>query len=195
MRKTAATIAALSLLLALAATPASAAPPETVDEPFFFIFPDVENGFIVFWNITRDDFCDWEASEFEGDPPVTHLVSVTYNETPKGPVVFRFSDTSHLELWTIDADADLSGPCQDTDASFEPWASGGGRASQNDNDLDHDASVAAGLHRTNSFGHRGQGTVRDASGDAWHYSWVSRAQRDSTGESRTLVERAELRQR
>jgi hypothetical protein len=178
--------------LALAATPASAGPPETVDEPFFFIFPDIENGFVVFWNVTRDEYCDWEASDFEGDPPVTHLVSVTYNGTPKGPVVFRFSDISHLELWSIDADADLSGPCQDTDGSSGPWASGDARATQNDNDLNHDESVDAGLHRTNAFGHRGQGTVLDANGDAWHYSWVFRAQRDSAGEFRLLMERGVL---
>ncbi len=42
-------------------------------------------------------------------------------------------------------------------------------------DGEPDESVAAGLNGTNSFGDRGEGTVRDASGDAWHYSWVFRA--------------------
>jgi len=40
----------------------------------------------------------------------------------------------------------------------------------NDNDFDGSRT------RTNSFGVRGQGTVMDASGGTWHFSWTNRIQ-------------------
>ncbi|MDP9269863.1 MAG: hypothetical protein M3P14_02590 [Chloroflexota bacterium] len=175
MRKPAAVIAALALLLTVAAVPVSAATPERSQDPIFLIFPDLNYNYVVFWNITRDDFCAWQAGGFQGEPPVTQLVPAQYNETPTGPVILSWSATSHIELWTLDANADLSGPCQDTDDSTAPWAVGTARAANGDNDLSHSDSVAAGLNRTDSFGNRGEGTVWDANGDAWHYSWVFRA--------------------
>lgn len=177
-------IGAVILILALAA-PASAAPPERVDEPAFLIFPDPANGLVTFWNITRDGYCAWEASDFAGDPPVTQLIPVSYQQTPTGAVIYRWTATSHLELWTLDEDADFSGPCQDTDGSSEPWAEGSARATNNDNDLFHDLSVEAGLKRRNAFGDHARGTVWDASGSAWHYGWVFKAQLD--GELNFLI--------
>jgi hypothetical protein len=186
MRKPAAIIAALAMLLTLAVTPASAQPEEE-QISLFSIFPDPSNQLVVFWNITRDDYCAWEASDFEGEPPVTTLITAVFNETPTGAVTARFQTTSSLELWTLDEGADLSGPCQDTDDSTEPWATGSARVTSTDNDLFHDDSVDMGLHRTNTFGERGQGTVRDASGDAWHYSWTFQGQADQNNEFREVV--------
>jgi hypothetical protein len=196
MRKPAALIAALTLLLTVAAVPVSAAPPETGQEPVFLIFPDLNYNLVVFWNITRDDFCAWVESGFEGEPPVTKLIPVRYNETPKGPVIFTWSATSHLELWTLDTDADLSGPCKDTDDSSEPWAVGTARATSTDNDLCHSCSLEAGLNRTDSFGLGLEGTVLDASGDAWHYSSVFRGVIDRNDNFRGVVaDRSLLTQR
>jgi hypothetical protein len=187
MRKPAAVIAALALLLTVAAVPVSAAPPERSQDPIFLIFPDLNYNYVVFWNITRDDFCAWQASDFEGEPPVTQLIPAQFNETPTGPVIFSWSATSHIELWTLDEGADLSGPCQDTDDSTAPWAVGTAHAANTDNDLFHGDSVDAGLNRTDSYGDRGEGTVSDASGDAWHYSWVFRALNDRNHVYREVV--------
>ncbi|CAN5824526.1 hypothetical protein BH24CHL6_BH24CHL6_00030 [soil metagenome] len=180
----------LALILALAvAAPVSAAPPERFEEPIFFIFPDLNYGLAVFWNITRDDFCAWQESDFDGPPPVTRLVNVQFNETANGAVVVRWAATSSLELWALDADADLSGPCPDTDDSSAPWAAGSAHVKSNDNDLFVSGS------RTNSFGDSGKGTVTDAAGGSWHYSWTFHALIDRDFEFRAVVERSLLKQR
>jgi hypothetical protein len=186
MRKTAATIAALAMLLMLAVTPASAQPVEE-QVTYFSIFPDPSHQLVVFWNISRDDYCAWEASDFEGDPPVTKLITATLNETPTGAVLGRLHATSSLELWTLDEGADLSGPCQDTDDSSAPWATGSATVTSTDNDLFHDDSIEAGLHRSNAFGERGQGSVTDASGDIWGFSWVFQALIHGDDDFRELV--------
>ena len=181
-------LAALALLLALAA-PAMAAPQEQFDEPIFLIFVDPDLGVVAFWNVTRDGYCAWEESDFAGEPPVVDLITTYSHTTPRGPVISRWSATGHLELWTLDEGADLSGPCQDTDDSTEPWAEGTAQVTSNDNDLSHDQSVDAGLKLTNAFGDHGRGTVWDAAGDAWHFGWVFKAQLDNELNFRTVADR------
>ena len=172
MRKFFAAAGALALLIAVAG-PASAGSVERFEDPGFnTIFPDVENQLVVFWNITRDDYCAWEAGGFVGDPPIEAPVSVQIVTTPTGALVFRWNAVRHFELWTMNEDAPLTGPCEDTDDSTEPWAAGSGRWMGNDNDLDHNGSVEAGLYRTNSFGDRGLATVVDVEGQTWAYNWV-----------------------
>ncbi|MBA2632120.1 MAG: hypothetical protein H0U86_03845, partial [Chloroflexi bacterium] len=193
VRLVAATVlVAAGLLATLAVAPVSAAAPERVDEPIFLVFPDFDNGLVVFWNTTREAFCAWEENDFEGDSPALELVTATYNETSRGPVIFRWAAMGHLELWTLDDDADGSGACPDTDGSSELWATGTARVAVNDNDLDHDASVEAGLRRTNAFGDRGHGTVWDAHGGTWQYGWIFHALRDNEGGTRVPVERSFL---
>jgi hypothetical protein len=188
-RAAAATLVAAALLVTFAVAPVSAGVPERVDEPIFLIFPDFDNGFVAFWNTTREAFCAWEDNGFAGDPPALELVTATYHQVSAGPVIFRWAAVGHLELWTFDEDADGSGPCADTDGSSEPWATGTARAVNNDNDLDHDASVEAGLARTDAFGDRGRGTVWDSDGGAWKYGWISHVLRDNAGGTRVPVER------
>ena len=190
MRRHIALIASLALLLTTAVAPAAAAPPEESEEPIFISFPDLTYNIAVFWNITRDDLCEWEDSGFAGPPPVVQLIPLRLNEVRSGAVIGSFNATSHLELWQLDADADLSGPCQDTDDSTGPWATGSARVSGNDNDL-----FVSGT-RTNAFGDRGQGSVVDAGGTEYHYSWVFQALIDRAGEFRLLVpDRSVLRPR
>lgn len=188
-------VLAVALLAIAAVGPVSAAPPERVDEPIFLIFPDFTNGYVVFWNTTREAFCAWEAAEFEGDPPALQLVTATYHQVPSGPIIFRWAATGYIELWAFDADADFSGPCADTDDQTGPFATGTAHVSSNDNDLDHDASVEAGVQRSNAFGERGQGSLIDGSGMAWAYSWVFHVVGDNAGEFRVLAERAVLHPR
>ncbi|MGH2357752.1 MAG: hypothetical protein ACRDGJ_07020 [Candidatus Limnocylindria bacterium] len=176
MRKLVTTLTALLSALILAAAPASAAPPEQSEEPIFGLFPDLTNGLVVFWNITRDDYCAWEAGGFVGEPPVQELVPVTSHVTRMGAILLTWSADSTLELWTLDADADLSGPCQDTDDSTLPWAAGSAQARYTDNDLE------VSLTRTNAFGDRAEGSVVDGDGASWHYSWAFRFTIDRNGE-------------
>ena len=59
-----------SLTLGLVAL-ATAAPPERGEEFIWSIILDQEHDLVAFWNMTREAFCEWEASDFEGDPRST----------------------------------------------------------------------------------------------------------------------------
>ena len=179
-------LALLSTLLTLAVTPASAAPPVREEADFFVITLDLEHELVVFWNISRDDFCEWEASEFEGPAPVQQLIPAQFVETGQGALVGVGGGVSTLELWALDEGADLSGPCQDTDAQAGPWAVGTANWTINDNDIEVSGT------RTNSFGERGRGTVVDAAGNTWHYSWHIRLVADRAGEFRVVSEQFTL---
>ena len=177
MRRLRLIIAALTITTALAASPVSAAPPVTVLEPAFLITLNEELRLVSFWNITRQDFCEWEAGGFVGDPPVTNLIPSTEVETGKGAIVGRINASAGLEVWALDEDADLTGPCQDTDDQSAPWGLGSMRWNANDNDLD------VTLTRTNAFGDRAHGVVFEtATGAGWAFSWTFQAtiDRDET---------------
>ena len=156
-------------LVGATAAPALAAPPEQTDEPIFNLYPDLTYGLVVFWNITRDAYCAWEAGGAVGDPPVIEPVTTSSHQVQSGAIMVTWQAERPLELWTLDEGADLSGPCQDTDDSTEPWATGSAMARSTDNDLEVSGS------RTNSFGGSGRGTVWDADGNAWQYGFVFRA--------------------
>ncbi len=160
----------LAVTVVLGALPALADPPETSEEPIFVLFPDFEHDMVVFWNITRADFCDWSDIGFEGDPPVIELVEAKGKETGQGAFVASWQASRDLELWKLDDPGNPQNACADTDGQDGPWASGSARVTGNDNDLDVSGT------RRNSFGHRGQGKVTDVSGDRWHYSWNFTAQ-------------------
>ena len=163
-------VLAIALLVTVTALPAQADSPVQFEEPFFNLRADVENGVAVFWNITRDDFCAWEAGGFAGAPPVIELVSVSSHETGKGALVGSFQAERPIELWNLDDDVPpLVSACADTDDQTEPWATGVASVISNDNDIDISGT------RTNSFGERGRGTVEDGDGGRWHYSWMFRA--------------------
>lgn len=181
MRRLTALIASLALTLTAALAPVSASPPEEFEEPIFISFPDLTHGVAVFWNVTRDDLCDWIDGGFAGPPPAIQPVTVRFNEVRSGAVVASFRATRHLELWQLDEDADLTGPCEDTDDSTGPWATGSAHVAANDNDL-----FVSGT-RTNAFGERGQGSVVDANGTTYHYGWTFRALIDRSGEFRVVV--------
>jgi hypothetical protein len=156
--------------------PALADPPEVVEEPIFNVWLDLEHGLVGFWNISRADMCDWAAGGFVGPPPVEAPVEATVVETKQGALIASFSETRSLELWNLDADADLIGPCEDTNSQTEPWATGAFTCTARDNDL------TVSLTRTNAFGDWGQGTVYDAEGVAYRYSMTRDATIDKSGE-------------
>jgi hypothetical protein len=183
-------VAAALLAAIVVAAPAHADPPEQTEEPIFGVFPDLENGLAGFWNITREDFCAWQASGFAGPPPVIELVPATMHATGEDAVVTSFKGTRPIELWSLDSDVPpLGDPCSDTDEQSVPWATGTVHVTYTDNDF------FASMTRTNVFGDRGQGTVFDADGAAWHYSWTSRYQLDQDGEFKVVVENVNLKKK
>ena len=186
MRKLTSLAAAGILTLGLVA-PASAAPPERGEEFLWSIFLDQEHGLVAFWNMTRHDFCEWEASDFDGEPPVDHLIPIMLVFEPNGAIKASWGDTAPLELWALNEDAELTGPCEDTDDSESPWAAGSAKNMGTDNDLGHDESVENGLFRTNSFGQRGNGSVTDGDEETWRYGWTFRAVFDNDLEFRAVV--------
>jgi len=177
---------ALLSMLALAAP--AVAKPEATQEAWFQIYPDVENQLVVFFNIGRDDFCAWQESGFEGDPPVTMLLDGSFNQTPTGAIVFSVRGTSSLELWRMDPDAEITGPCEDTDGLHELFAAGSANYGYQDNDLDHAFSVfELGLNRSDAFGEAARGRVTDADGMDWNYSWTTRILGDKSFDFREVV--------
>ena len=100
MRKLTSFAAATILTLGLIA-PASAAPPERGEDPTFSVFLDEPHGLVVFWNMSREAFCDWAASDFDGDPPVDHLIPFKLVFESGGAIKLSWGDTAPLELWTV----------------------------------------------------------------------------------------------
>jgi hypothetical protein len=186
MRKLTSLAAAGILTLGLVA-PASAAPPERGEEFLWSIFLDQKHGLVAFWNMTRHDYCEWEASDFDGEPSVDHLIPIMLVFEPTGAIKTSWGDTAPLELWALNEDADLTGPCEDTDDSNSPWAAGSAKNMGTDNDLGNDESVENGLFRTNSFGQRGNGSVTDGDGGTWRYGWTFHAVFDNDLEFRAVV--------
>jgi hypothetical protein len=176
LRRRAARVAALAFLAAAVASPAAAAPPNRIEVDLFTISLDLEHGLVLFWNITRDDYCDWEATDFDGPAPVTRLIPA-HEHVVRGEILMvNWGGTSNLELWTLDEGADLSGPCQDTDGQSGPWATGTAHQIGHDNDVD------VSLTRTNAFGELLTGTVVDVDGNTWQYTAQFMARIDRSGE-------------
>lgn len=181
--------AAAFLVATVVAAPIQADPPEQTQEPIFAVFADLEYGLAGFWNITREDYCAWQAGGFVGPPPVIELVPVTMHETGQGAVVASFKATRPIELWALDSDAAIEDPCLDTDDQLAPWATGTIHVTANDNDF------FVSMTRMNVFGDTGQGTVFDADGAAWHYSWTFRLQLSQDGEFRVIVDNSNLKKK
>jgi hypothetical protein len=153
---------------AVADSPDSSGVVERLVVPDFTLFADVEEGFVVFVNISRDDLCD------SGDPQEDwnfHLVN-----SPPGALVARIqAQDVPIYLHPFNEGVPpLVGPCEDSQE--EPAFVGTADVTLNDND------VFVGGGRTNAFGQRGRGIVYATdNGSAWHYSWTSRALIDKDG--------------
>lgn len=99
------------------------------------------------------------------------------HETGQGAFVASYKATRPIELWALDSDVPpLGDPCSDTDDQSTPWATGAVHVTSTDNDF------FVSMTRMNVFGDRGEGTVFDGDGAAWHYSWTSRFQLNQDGE-------------
>ena len=176
-------VALMAILAAFVAfaSPAVADPPdssgvvERLVIPDFTIVLDADEGFVVFVNITRDDFCDSGGPQEDWN---FHLVN-----SPSGALVARIqAEDVPVYLHPLNEGVPpFVGPCEDSQE--EPAFVGTADVTLNDNDV----FVSGG--RTNSFGQRGHGIVYAADdGSAWHYSWTSRAHIDKDGVFRFTAE-------
>ncbi len=174
------------LMMGVMAVPAGAAPPEKLELPLTFGWPDLGNEVAVFINYDRDTYCDEVGFEYENallawleggmsEPPPPppeypgdELVSVLLKETGQGALVGQINEKSlGIEIWTLDSPENrpLVGPCTDTDDDGAFLASGTTSYHANGNDLFGSET------RGNAFGDRGTASLTDADGNPYTYSW------------------------
>jgi hypothetical protein len=211
-RRLSALLAAATLVLTFAGS-ASAGPPDRFEDPFAVIFPDLQNELVVFINSDRATACTadvvaWEAAflawleggEVGPEPPLPEFpggldpIAIQAHETAQGAVIYLAKGSGlTMELWEMDADAPLIGPCTDTDDAMHRIAVGTGSYLGNDNDLFGSET------RGNAFGDRGQGYLTDDAGNAYRYAWLfhinSRCYAPEDGPPACLLELATLQPR
>ena len=124
--------------------------------------------------------------DFEGDPPVDHLIPFTSVSEPAGASKWTWGDVAPLELWSVNEDAPF-----ESLRGHRRWPVALGRgvatAGGTDNDLDHVVSVENGLRRTDSFGEHANGSVTDGDGQTWRCNWRFRSVFDNDLEFREVV--------
>lgn len=151
----------------------------TSDEPVFVLTLDPENGLSIFWNIKADRFCDWQASGFDGPPPVEKLITISEAESEAGALMGSFRGSSNIEVWTLDDDVPpYVGPCEDIENQDEPWATGVADMSGYDDDFNGDTLPI------NTFGEEGRAMLHDTDGARWTYDWFFEVQASAGGEVR-----------
>jgi hypothetical protein len=183
MRRTLILLMALALLVVGVSSSASAAsgPPDRHEETFPILFPDFENGYVVFINTTRELVCtdgqiafeEWILGGEVGPPPgpgfqFAGIDPIAIQEIMVGDGVMvglAKGSNLHTELWELDDPADLGvGPCTDTDDKMEMFADGTSRYQGNDNDL------FVSDTRGNAFGDRGVASLTGADGESYTYT-------------------------
>jgi hypothetical protein len=156
------------MLLAVTAPASADPPPESgvvvrVEDPNGFgVFPDFVNGYWVFSNVTRDDFCQWFDDQDNEPFPTNHSPDQVQLVFASDALVVSVHAGGPTDLHAFAGDP-FANPCDGS----EPDAalSGDVRVRVNDNDGPNEGK------RANSFGDRGQGTLHDDSGAAYRYSW------------------------
>lgn len=194
VRRAIAVIGAALMMMAVAAPLSADPPPESGvvvrisdDREGFGVFPDFINGYWVFSNVSRDDFCEWFA-DMENVPAPTNLegdqVQLVF---ASDAVVVSVHAGGPTTLHAFAGDDPFIDPC--TGSEPEPALSGHVTVKVNDNDGPNEGK------RANSFGDRGRGELYDADGNAYRYKWVFRgiANPDNT-EFKVTVESFSLRQ-
>jgi hypothetical protein len=150
------TFASVLTLTIAVALPVLALPPVHFDQPDFLLVHDFENDKIMFWNITRDDFC---AEQDAPDLPAT------FHETGNGDSFYAYAATRGLELWEFTDPGGEFGPCAGTESESGPWATGNANASLRDyfpsGDRPFEMLTTVRLN----------GTVMDGSLDQWRYTF------------------------
>jgi hypothetical protein len=182
MRRTLILLMALALLVVgVSSASAASGPPDRHEEPLANVFPDFENGKLVFINTSRDIICtpaqiafeEWILDGAVGPPPgpgfqFEGIDPIAIQERMVGDgVVVRLVKGSNLptELWELDDPADLgAGPCTDTDDKNEMFADGTSRYQSNDNDFFGSDT------KGNAWGERGVASLTGADGESYTYT-------------------------
>ena len=203
-------LCAAAIMALSAAVPVSAAPPGKFEDPFIFLAPDTNLGLVVFINTDRATYCtpeivaweeaviDWLDGGQVGDPPEFpgavegfDLVGIQEKETGQGALVqlLRGSGLT-TELWEMDADAPLVGPCTDTDGALNRIATGTATFTNHDNDL-----FGSGT-RGNAFGNHGLAFLEGEDGTTYKYSFRfhvnSQCHADAAGEQACVIDGSTL---
>lgn len=172
LRRMLSLVGATLILIAIAVPVSADPPPESgavvrFEGDGFGVFPDFVNGYWVFSNVTRADFCQWFYDmEFEPFPS---------NQSPEDVQLVFVNDALLISV-QVEAPTALHAfvgedpfinPCDGSavDTSLE----GVLNVRINDNDGPNEGKQA------NSFGDRGQGILYDDGGNRYHYSWTFRA--------------------
>jgi hypothetical protein len=208
MRRSVFGLAVAALLTAVGAVPAMAGPPAKFQVPLTILFPDTNLGLVVMINTDRASYCTPEVVAWEeafiawleggevGDPPAEPTfpdgfepISIQEVETGKGAIVSQTSASGlKIEIWELEADAPLVGPCTDTDDNLDRVGVGTVSYHGNDNDL-----FGSGT-RGNAFGDRGQARLVGDDGSSLSYSWLfhtnSRCFAPEDGPPSCLIERS-----
>ena len=176
------------LLAAMLPSMAVAAAPDKTEIPFTIQHLDLEHELVTFGNLGRGAYCtpavvQWEEdilTWLEGgmvgpppaDPPFPdglEPISVQTKATGKGAIVAQAKGSGlYVELWELESNPPLIGPCTDTDDGAGLFATGTMRFHGKDNDFD-----ATGT-RGNAFGDQGRAAVTDGAGDTYRYTWLFR---------------------
>jgi hypothetical protein len=211
MRRSVTGLGAAALLAVVSAVPALAGPPAKFQVPLTILFPDTSLGLVVMINTDRASYCTPEVVAYEeafiawldggevGDPPAEpafpegfQLISIQEVETGKGAIVSQTKASGlAIEIWELEADAPLVGPCTDTDDNLNRI--GGGTVSYQGNDNDLFGSGTRG----NAFGDRGHAKLVGSDGSSLEYAWLfhinSRCFSPEEGPPKCLIERSSLR--
>jgi hypothetical protein len=160
------------ILVAIAAPVAADPPPESgvviriADDEGFGVFPDAVNGYWVFSNVSRDDFCTW-FNDMGGEPfPTNQSTDQVQLVFLSDALIVNVDGGGPTWLHAFAGPDPFINPCDGSET--DPTFSGDVKVRVNDNDGSNEGK------RANSFGDRGQGNLYDASGDAYHYSWTFR---------------------
>ncbi len=173
MRRLLALTGATLMLMAIAAPVSADPPPESgavvriVDDEGWGVFPDFVNGYWVFSNVTRDDFCEW-FNDMEGVPfPTNQSPDLVHLVFASDALLINVDAGGPTALHEFAGEDPFINPCDGSDP--EAALTGDVKVRVNDNDGPNQGK------RANSFGNRGQGTLYDANDDAYRYSWNFRA--------------------
>jgi hypothetical protein len=133
----------------------------------FGVFPDFVNGYWVFSNVTRADFCEWFNDQDNQPFPTNQSPDQVQLVFASDALVVSVHAGGPSALHAFTGPDPFVNPCDgsEPDAAF----SGDMRVMVNDNDGPNEGK------RANSFGDRGLGTMYDEGGAAYHYSWNFRA--------------------
>jgi hypothetical protein len=161
------------VLVAIAAPVSADPPPESgavvriQDDEGFGVFPDFVNGYWVFSNVSRTDFCTWFYDMAGEDFPTNQSTDSVQLVFVSDALVINVDGGGPTWLHAFVGPDPFINPCDGSEVEAALW--GDAKVRVNDNDGPNEGK------RANSFGNRGQGTLYDETGQAYRYSWTFRA--------------------